>query len=674
MALLIRNNTRGRLLVLLVLVGFLSVSWGQTDPVSSSDGTLNKTVAPTNATADEDDDAKFSGAEDLLPGLENPDIDGLVSNYILGTPEHYNKTYDPPGMVPKFNKLPRFSHSDDFSMLMGKKPNDYFLGLLFIGTFICSFFFFWGIIIWILKCIGPNRVGFLAGFPFREEGRKSAFGRIVLCFSCWVMIAATIVLITQGFTVMQSLSDTVDMAVTEIQIMGSEVQQIVTTLQVVAAKTTPIRDELVDFLKRDICPLEPGTDTEDMVRSVGEDTYDAMSELDDFIEGYLNDVESGVNQTAKFTDRIKGITDMAQFTNNWKVALVVFPYFIVPSFILVAVCMGWFDVFSEGFYTFITWVILPILIIQTIIAVISSSWIVIFLQANTDLCMPTPESTILNILDTVDLDPDSSTSESNDENGPNDNFFYDVMLFYTHQCAKPNPWQFLEGHYTDLARGKNILGEFLRSIADTTLGQLSQECGHEYGPIVELLLQLQELISILAQTSTRALNLMACQNVVPIYTTFIYDAACSMSPIGLTWMLSCSVVISFFGMIIIMFRGAYYPIDYYYYDEKDLYATSDDDSCDEIEEPLTDSDCNDIVLRQQRKQIEMTMELMKEDDHFDVYNDNEPKGDTDTDDNYDDSLVSTLGSTYGGGETSYSTGMYESNAESTTSGRSRESC
>lgn len=130
----------------------------------------------------------------------------------------------------------------------------------------------------------------------------------------------------------------------------------------------------------------------------------------------------------------------------------------------------------------------------------------------------------------------------------------------------------------------------------------------------------------------------------------------------------------------IMFRGAYYPIDYYYYDEKDLYPTSDDDSCDEIEEPLTDSDCNDIVLKQQKKQIGMMMDMMQDTDHFDVYNDNEPKGDTDTDDadstihNYDDSLVSTLGDTYEGGDNSYSTGYYESNAESTTSGRSRESC
>jgi len=623
-------------LLLLCLLGVISVSMGEENVsegggVSGGEDQSNgETEATTGEAVDGEDENDFD-VTDLLPGLDE-DSDNFIKNYIIGQPEFYRQDYDPPAMVPKFNNLPRFSHSSDFSKLMGDSPDDYFLGLLFIGTFICSLFVFWAIIIFILKCIGPKHVGVLAGFPFREEGQKSVAGRMILSVSAWMMIAATIVLITKGLTELQSLSDTVGMTNYDIKMIEKEVQQIVTTLQVVSAKTTPIRDELVDFLKRDICPLEPGSDTEDQVRSVGEDTYDAMIELDDFIEGYLNDVGSGVNQTTKFTDGIQGIVDMAQFTNNWKVSAVMFPYFIVPAFILVAVCMGWFDVFNEGFYTFITWMVLPMLILLTIFAIITSGWLVIFLQGNTDLCMPSPENTILNILNTVELDPDSSDGEPKDENGPSDNFFFDVMIFYTQQCTTANPWQFMEGHYADLARGSNILGEFLRSIEDTTLGQLSQECGHEYGPIVELLLQLQDLINILAQTSIRALNLMSCRNIVPIYTTAIYEATCTMSPVSMTWCLSCSIVIAFFGMLSIMFRGAYYPIDYYYYDEKDLYPT-ESESDDDPSNHLSDNECNDLVLEEQREQCNETIELVREEDHFDVYNDDARKGiDTDTDD------------------------------------------
>ena len=75
-----------------------------------------------------------------------------------------------------------------------------------------------------------------------------------------------------------------------------------------------------------------------------------------------------------------------------------------------------------------------------------------------------------------------------------------------------------------------------------------------------------------------------------------------MSPVGTTWVFSCTVVIAFFGMLSIMFRGAYYPIDYYYYDEKDIYPTEDESGDDELAEPLADSECNDRVLKLQQKQ------------------------------------------------------------------------
>ncbi len=589
----------------------------------------------------------------------------LIFLFLSQTLQMCKKFTSQPSVVAKFNSLPRFGHSGDFSKLLGPSPDDYFLGLLFVGTFICTVFVLWGIGIFVLKCLGPKHVGMFAGFPYREEGKKSVIGRMTLSVSAWMMIVATIVLITKGLTEMQILSDTVDTTNYDIIVVEREIQQIVTTLQVVAAKAAPIRDELVDFLKRDICPLEPGSDTEDMVRSVGEDTYDAMVELDDFIEGYLIDVEEGVNQTSMFTKRIESIVDQAQFTNNWKVTAIVFPYFIAPSFILVAVCMGWFDVFSEGFYTFITWVIMPLLIILTIAAIVASGWMVIFLQANTDLCMPTPENTILRILDVLDLTPSATSADTSSADvGAQSSFFYDIVVFYSNQCTTENPWEFLEGHYADLARGRNILGEFIQSIEDTTLAQLSQECGHEYGPIVELLIQLQDLINLLAQTSIRALNLMSCRNIVPLYTRVVYDATCGMGPVGQTWMFVCTVAIAFFGMLTIMFRGAYYPIDYYYYDEKDLYPT-DDETNDDLDNHLAENDCNDLVMRVQEDQLTGTRQVMRtEENHFDVYNDGGKTSNgnmsSDNDDNGYDSLdESTLGNTITVNGESFSIGTYE---------------
>merc|ERR1712238_593423 len=107
-------------------------------------------------------------------------------------------------------------------------------------------------------------------------------------------------------------------------------------------------------------------------------------------------------------------------------------------------------------------------------------------------------------------------------------------------------------------------------------------CGQEFAPLVELLKQLQTHITALSKASVRALNVMSCPNIVPLYTNAIYDATCHYSVIGATWVFSCTVLIAFFGLLCIMFRGAYYPLGYYYYDagdgEKSIYGTSEDKS------------------------------------------------------------------------------------------------
>ena len=155
-----------------------------------------------------------------------------------------------------------------------------------------------------------------------------------------------------------------------------------------------------------------------------------------------------------------------------------------------------------------------------------------------------------------------------------------------------------------------------------------------------MLTELQDLITLLSRTSIRALNLMSCRNIVPLYTTAIYDATCSQSPIAQMWVFSCAVLIAFFGCLCITFRGAYYPVDNYYYDEtgkgkqKELYPT-DIDSKEELEQVLEDTDCNDLVLKEQEEECIETVEKMEEDPDIDVYEDDEKK-DRDDDDDDDD--------------------------------------
>lgn len=476
------------------------------------------------------------------------------------------------------------------------------MGLLFIAVWITAVFTFWLLLLVALKWLGPKQVGVLAGFPYKKESWKSISGRCVLSGSAIMMIVCTIILVTKGLTELQGVSNKVAVVTRDAQKIEAEMETIITNLRTNSEQAKPIKNAIVDFLSQDICPLKPGSATESRIRSIGNDANLVMIELDDFVLSDYESVIQGLQQTKITTTKIAQANP--QF-DSIKTTAVIIPYFIIPAVIFIAVGMGYYDVFSEGFYTVLTWCILPILVLLTIAAIVGAGWIAFAIEANSDFCYPSPEQTIYNILtrqfpnatrpsmsasleqiDTgVPLSSVNSFSDSSAADGiPTfDNFFYDTVLFYSNQCDTTkvkNPWLFLESHYDDLGQARNVLIEFLKLLNKVTLAQLTQECGAEYAPIYSLLTQLQTYVEALSDVSTRALDLVACQNIVPLYTAVIYDATCTYSVVGATWMLSCSICIAFFGILCIMFRGAYYPLGYYYYEssdgEKSLYGTSED--------------------------------------------------------------------------------------------------
>jgi hypothetical protein len=148
---------------------------------------------------------------------------------------------------------------------------------------------------------------------------------------------------------------------------------------------------------------------------------------------------------------------------------------------------------------------------------------------------------------------------------------------------------------------EETLNVFTTTVLQTSPEQLSQECGVDYSSTLVLLKQLQTYTMILLDSAQRSMELMSCRNIVPLYTSTIYDATCDYSITAATWIFASSFIISFFGMLMLMFRGAYYPI--YYFEGKELeYGTSDDeagleeetsDDEDYIDESMVDTDVYD---------------------------------------------------------------------------------
>ena len=514
----------------------------------------------------------------------------MSSSLILGDASDYQVEYTPLDSVEGFHSLPRFSRSGDFSQLFSDDPEevrDYSLGLMFLAVFIISAFTVWGGAILILKCIGPRHVGVLSGYPYSREGCKTTAGRTTLSFSALSIIVLAIVVVTKGLTELQGTSDTVDMTNQDAIKIHDEFQALVDNLKVVSRQATPVRDQLVTILGNDICPLTPGTSTETTVRKIGNETLEDLVTLDNFIATEIERIDYALEQIKNATTEINEAVKKTQFTGP-QVTAMMFPFFIIPAFLLVAVGMGWYDVFSEGYFTFMTWIIVPLFVLMTMFAFFAAGWSVLSVEANSDFCYPTPEQNIELILGQYGL-----------QSGE---LYYDSLMFYAHQCSPSvvsNPLEFIETYYGQLSETETNLETFLQLVSSTTPEQLSQECGIEYSPVLELLTSMLAHTSILRNTSERGLRLLQCSNIVPLYTNAVYNGLCDDSLMGGKWCFSCFLLMAFFGMIGIMFRGAMYPVDYFFMneDEKDLYATSnsDEDSMEDDSEMVSEEDDDEFT-------------------------------------------------------------------------------
>jgi hypothetical protein len=494
--------------------------------------------------------------------------------------------------------LPRFSHHADFSALFSEEPKDvkdYTAGLLFVACFIMSFFTVWGLLILLFKCLGPFRVGVFSGFPYQRDGWASRTGRGLFLFSGLIVMIFSILIVTKGLTQVQNTTDIIDATNQDVMKIQSEFSDLTTNLKNVARDAMPIRDELVAFLNGDICPLVPGDADTDIFRQLGRRSLIALNELSTFISGELVGVETALEQLSHGTDQVGKALDRVDFTSGAVVGIMI-PYFVVPAMLLVALFMGWTETFVERYFCFTEWFTMPFFIVMIMFSYVGCGFVVLATEGNADYCsggvQSTPEGTILNIMARQNLTQGE--------------IYFDAIKFYSQQCAAANPWEFLENYHNDLVEASVALEGFGKAIAEANAENLSKQCGVDYVSESELITQLQSYTSVLIETVNRSMELLRCSSIVPLYTNSVYEATCQSNMTAATWIFGSSFVISFFGMIMIMFRGAYFPL--FVWEEKDEYSTGSDEDDAELHEVPTEEQGSEYI----DGEVESTLYLQEE--------------------------------------------------------------
>lgn len=266
---------------------------------------------------------------------------------------------------------PRFGHPNDFSDVFSKnsdEQSDYLLGLVFAGAFILACFVAWTVVLLILKCLGKDRVGFLSGDAFTTPGPRPFYIRIVFVTSCICFIIFTILCVTQGFTNIYSAVSVVGDSNQEVQSILQSAKGIALSLQSLGNSSAAIRDELSDNLGN-FCPAEPDIES---LTGVNLDAYatqaiDTLNQLGDFIENDVSKIRDSISKALDASQSVENTVNAIE-ANDWQSLILLIPYLLLASLMLVAVMLAWYGKSGFIFTTAMSYAVLPLFIAATVAA------------------------------------------------------------------------------------------------------------------------------------------------------------------------------------------------------------------------------------------------------------------------------------------------------------------
>lgn len=216
---------------------------------------------------------------------------------------------------------------------------------------------------------------------------------------------------------------------------------------------------------------------------------------------------------------------------------------------MVGVVAAQLNTMTECYLCVLNWVILPLFIFCTILAYTSLGAISIAASVSADFCggeSSTPDEVL------IDLMSRSGWKE--------DSFVYQTVRYYANQCteqSKVDPFAFIRGFNGTIVQGQAVVQNLTLSMDEISLEQLSLGCNRDFRPLHRSLSQMIGVLDALLSATNRAINLLRCDRVVPVYTDIVYDATCKHSVKGFAWIFSALLIVSVCGMIMIMFRSAY---------------------------------------------------------------------------------------------------------------------
>lgn len=444
------------------------------------------------------------------------------------------------------HNAPRFGHTRDISLLFGSedRKRDYKNGVISFSFFLLSIYIFWLAFTIFFVIRGKRKFGCVAGRilynpGFQDKRRVYCRYRIVQC--CFVIFAfgvfaGNITLVKRGLPMLHeasaSILEFVEYLISVLndgRFLAVSANDIISSIQ-----SSSIRDfsDLGDYCATSDSQLmnELNSEFNKIISSI--DTLDGL------LEQYKADnVMENIVSIQRKSSHVENIIE-TYMIHKWVPKMYSIVVCLTITFIFVLMSVSLLKNQFKGRQAMLSFFLMPFFGI-----IITIGWIVMIFSGaaatmNSDFCYGDGENgslwTVENSMIEYGLDSTHILSKS--------------FQYYKSSCTVDNPWKAYTRPYDDLLLNTiNDAGSFLT---------ISSECGPSISLVTEEVTKVRQNLALVSTLFDQVLQYTDCDRMMPLYNQLFNGSLCSSSLNGLSWVFYSLLTISFFGLLMISFRGA----------------------------------------------------------------------------------------------------------------------
>jgi hypothetical protein len=291
------------------------------------------------------------------------------------------------------HSLPRFGRSDDVTLLITEEQSDtveYTVGAAFATMVMSAFFLLWATIILTFNCLGPRKVGFLAGGAMREakvsEDRDSHVRRprrvrLTFILTGLILIGCVMVLLFVGLPRLDQAATNFNQSTVETNTLIDNGSALIRSLSNVATNTESLRDDLVI----DLQVFCPNGDFSLILKDLDlQDVTDALGQVDDFSLNELESLKTTLNQartgTAMVSDAVETYLDFKFLFVYWA------PLCFLTAVLLCGTLLSWAKKSRSHVNCLLSYIVLPVFSLWIIGTVLLAGAVALSGVVNADSC------------------------------------------------------------------------------------------------------------------------------------------------------------------------------------------------------------------------------------------------------------------------------------------------